>query len=316
MEAKNMATPKEGARRGIFGMSARTGERTSTPALPRPDVRPSPVHPEQGKPPTKKSLIERLVRNLAVRIAFAGLALAAGTGLAIKTIVESNSQKTGVSENLKPPIFDTSAKDVIIGDDNIIDTTLQKVQSLPDFDKDGYPLILLATPSQGETAAYSRWAEDFRSFSSSSDPRTKIPDDLYNMIDIEVKANEPIPMPVTGYIFVLENKSRPGVIDGLQIYFQLSNNNIGFLLFYTGYTTTGLSEEVRDAPITKGGSHPLEDNNWKQGLLLEKGTDALIPFTNQHVKYLMQEINPATLEHIQSSIQASTMGGKLPRIIK
>lgn len=69
---------QEGAGGRIFGIIP-TRERTGTTVLPKPEVRPVPASPEQGKRPTKKSLIQRMAGSLAVRIALAGTALA-GTG--------------------------------------------------------------------------------------------------------------------------------------------------------------------------------------------------------------------------------------------
>lgn len=73
----------ENLRRGIFPI--RTPAKETVPVLPKPDLRGTapPGSPESGKLPTKKPLIQRLVNNLALRIALAAAAIAEGTGAVI-----------------------------------------------------------------------------------------------------------------------------------------------------------------------------------------------------------------------------------------
>lgn len=99
-----MATPKE---LGISRISTPPQERTAVPVLPRPEVKPTPVSPEPGRTPTRKSLIQRLARNLAIRIAFGGLVLASAGGYGAYRIAESNNTQ-------HPPAVETISKENII----------------------------------------------------------------------------------------------------------------------------------------------------------------------------------------------------------
>ena len=81
-----MAAPTERGR-GIFGLVAPTRERTTTPVLPRPDVRSAPA-PEPGKPPkTRKQ------RHTGRNIALAGLALAGAVETTGAVITEQTNNQ-------------------------------------------------------------------------------------------------------------------------------------------------------------------------------------------------------------------------------
>lgn len=114
MEGKNMATP-EGTRQGVFPVT-RTEERTRV--LPRPKTEPVPVVPEPRKRPEKRSLIRRMVNNLAFRI-FLATGTIAGTGYAVyreipavhETVDQQVLARFGLTEaeTVVPPTFDNKA---------------------------------------------------------------------------------------------------------------------------------------------------------------------------------------------------------------
>lgn len=254
-----------------------------------------------------------------------GAAAALAGGFAVSQAIQSNDNTPGIHESIpKGSSFDSSAtstnpdsifskgaENVVIGDNNIIDTTLQRIQSLPDFDADGSSLILLAAPSKGKTATYSRTA-DWSGLATNS-PRPA--DNQYNTITIGIEANQPIPMPHDGYLFVAMHPYKPDVIALVRIFYLFPNGNIANINFDTGYTSTQLPEEIKNAPTTKGGTEIYQNNNWKKGLPLKKGMPALINLADgMKARYTIGEFDPIVGYGIPTNIKTLTIDGRLPRV--
>ena len=125
-----MAAPRESGR-GIFGLVAPTRERTTTPVLPRPEVRPTPA--PEGKPPkTRKQ--RHTVRNIALGATALGV-LGAGayeTVPAIHRAVDSafldhlRGKSLSSEASIAETVFDNNATKGVITDKNTVQITREE----------------------------------------------------------------------------------------------------------------------------------------------------------------------------------------------
>jgi len=127
-----MANQESGAsaRGGIFGISTQTGERASVRVLPRPKKEPLPMSPEpKQEPPTKKSLIERLVKNFWVRAALLGVLVGSGISYAASNLTRDNQNKPGETNVIPTPdIYLSGAMQGTISSQNIAELPLSEIQ--------------------------------------------------------------------------------------------------------------------------------------------------------------------------------------------
>lgn len=267
--------------------------------------------PSQPRKGLKESIKKHpIITALATTAALGTVALAADQTIpAVREGISAISNLFGQKAEV-PTVLDKNNLKQIIGDSNIVDISPRDMRDLPQFDSEGKPLILVATPSRGNTATLTKSA-DYRSSSVGIPPTT---DGMYNMLNVDgIQANEPIPIPHDGYLFVVKGVYKPGAIDLVQVFFQLPNGNLAYLNFTTEDTRVKLPPEIDNAPISKGGSEIFQNNNWKNGLPVRLGDSGLLPLEDGHVKYTIQEIDPFTLAHLPGEMEASTTNGKLPR---
>lgn len=163
-----MVGPEGGHRRGIFFRSTPAQERVGVivPPKPQPVLEPS-GEPEPKK--TKRSLIQRLLNNLALRWTLAGLGLASAGGIAYQLEVPAvhrtvNNLLGIVSARDVPNTFDNTRDEGLIGENNINHGNLSEVQSqFPEQIIEKGNTISLILPfilPEGTTASYIKSLSD------------------------------------------------------------------------------------------------------------------------------------------------------------
>lgn len=145
-----MATPEKAGR-----------ERTAVPVLPKPEVRPvPPVSPKQekGPSPTKKTLIQRLAENLAVRLALVGTALGGAGYAAYENVPAIHSAvDSAFLDHLKGKSVTEASINTEVFDNNALRGTISNENTLvlsPEEIKRTFPPIIIDSVNNSSTILF------------------------------------------------------------------------------------------------------------------------------------------------------------------
>jgi hypothetical protein len=201
-----------------------------------------------------------------------------------RSVAEQETKEVNPEE-----VFDPYAERGVIKDSDILrGVSLETIQEAPMFDENRNPLFFMATPKQGEE---SRFEKNLVAPGVHSDILKDAKDkNVKDQWRQEVSANRPIPMPLDGYVFLIEVDGG-GKPAGVKVLFMTLNNTLDLVNITTD------DNRIVDFPID---SQTVSKENgfgkdYKKGLFLTRGELLFRPSKDTTVEYMRQSGEGGTL---------------------